>query len=150
MKKVENRSKYDSLSELQKFKMHMIKDNEKVTNKEVQEEFLKIQKKKLTSNFNTTTREEHFNMSKNKTNGPCMGHYQPKKELVMSSVTNVIFHKKHTTAEDQTEKLKRISTESVSPNQKNMKNKICNHLLKSLNNVSIDPMDIYKKNSKSP
>lgn len=83
-----------------------MQEREKVTNKELHEEFLKMQKKNFTSNFNTTTRDSHFQSKSAKAIGPCMGHYQPKKELVMKSMPNVIFPKEHETAKVQLEKLK--------------------------------------------
>jgi hypothetical protein len=80
-----------------------------------------------------------------------MGHYQPKKELVMKSMPNVIFHKEHLTAKYQQEKLKTMksSGEFLGVMFKTPKKEpFCQHLIKSLNEVTFT--DEFGNKSKSP
>jgi hypothetical protein len=151
MQKVEKFAKFQSLNELQKFKQQLMNEREKVTTKEIYEEFLKVQKKNFTSNFNTTTRATHFQSKSVKAIGPCMGHYQPKKELVMKSMPNVIFHKEHLTAKTQKEKLKsnKSNLELQGISQSPIKKQpLCQHLIKSLNEITF--VDKFCNRSRSP
>ena len=141
MNKIEKNVKFQNLKELQKIKIHMLKEQESVTNKEVLEEFLKLQKKNFTSNFNSTSREQMFMIQRNKTNGPCMGHYQPKKEIVMNSTKNVIINKEHLTARTmQSRMMCKIKSnkeiQNMSQLSKSTHKPLCQHLVKSLNSYA--------------
>lgn len=85
MKKIEQDIQESKLTDIQRLQKQL-KQGKKTNDKEIIDQLHLLKQKRFSIHFKVQSRDRREEVFSNKTNPPAVGHYHPKKDVVLSSI----------------------------------------------------------------